>query len=380
MQYQLMPDLSVDEFESLKADIAARGVMVPVELDEAGAVLDGHHRVRACAELGLTDYPRIIRTGMSEDEKREHVLALNLERRHLSREQRAELVARLRAEGWSLRRIGEKLGVSHEAVRGDLADAGVNKLTPAAITGTDGKQYPAKRPGVTITPQETAQTLTMLQAVEEAAEADPERFGKLVEKMDRTGKVDGVFRAVQRELAPPPPPIPEGQFSVVYADPPWEYQNSGLAGAAEDHYSTMPTLDICDLPVEMRLADNAVCFLWVTNPLLIDGLAVLSAWGFDYKTNFVWVKDKPTSRGLAFYCRGQHELLLVGARGSLLPDKGDLPVSVIQVAKRAHSRKPEEARAIIESMYPDGVRVELFARDAERNGWTLWGNEVGKCK
>ena len=150
MQYQLLPDLTDEEFAALKADIAARGVMVPVELDETGAVLDGHHRVRACAELGITEYPRIIRPGMSEDEKREHVLALNLDRRHLSREQRRELVGRLRAQGWSLRRIADKLHVSHVQVG---RDAGVTNVTPdtepvRTVTGADGKQYAATRPTV----------------------------------------------------------------------------------------------------------------------------------------------------------------------------------------------------------------------------------------
>lgn len=169
MQYQLLPDLTADEFDSLKADIAARGVMVPVELDETGAVLDGHHRVRACAELGITDYPRIIRTGMSEDEKREHVLALNLERRHLTRIQRQELAEKLREYGWSLRRIGTKLGVHNTTVYADLENSGAGNPAPAAdvvpatVTGSDGKHYPAKRRDVvTDTPRATDRALDLL--------------------------------------------------------------------------------------------------------------------------------------------------------------------------------------------------------------------------
>ncbi len=99
-----MPDLSEDEFAELKADICERGVLVPVEYDELGNILDGHHRVRACQELGIADWPRLVRAGMTDDEKAEHALTLNLARRHLSREQRQELVATLRQRGWSLRR------------------------------------------------------------------------------------------------------------------------------------------------------------------------------------------------------------------------------------------------------------------------------------
>lgn len=148
-QYQLLPCLSEDEYAALKADIAERGVMVPVELDEAGNVLDGHHRLQVCAELGIEDYPTIIRPGLTEDEKRAHVLALNLDRRHLNREQRGELARQLRADGWSLRRIGDKLGVSAPTV---MREAGVSDVTPDAVTGRDGKQYQPTRPAPVMAP------------------------------------------------------------------------------------------------------------------------------------------------------------------------------------------------------------------------------------
>lgn len=142
--WQLMPELSTEEYAALKADIAARGVMVPVEYDETGAVLDGHHRLRACEELGITEWPRIVRGGLSDEDKLEHVLTLNLARRHLSREQRRELVGNLRERGWSFRRIGERLGVHHDTVADDLSVVGFP--TPERITGADGKSYPATRP------------------------------------------------------------------------------------------------------------------------------------------------------------------------------------------------------------------------------------------
>jgi len=151
-QYQLLPDLTDEEFVALKADIAARGVMVPVERDEQGAVLDGHHRVRACEELGIADYPTIIRPGLTEEEKTEHILALNLDRRHLSREQRQELVARLRGEGWSLRHIGERLHVDPMTVHNDLATVENSTVEfPDRIMGKDGKSRPAHRPAVIAT-------------------------------------------------------------------------------------------------------------------------------------------------------------------------------------------------------------------------------------
>src|SRR5690606_12121044 len=144
-RYQVLPELSAEEYEALKADIAQRGVQVPVEYDEDGNIRDGYHRVRACQELGITDWPKVVRRGLTEEQKIEHALALNLHRRHLTREQRREVVAKLRAQGWSFPRIAQQLGIS---VGTAYADAQVFKTEnlPPIITGADGKHYPATKP------------------------------------------------------------------------------------------------------------------------------------------------------------------------------------------------------------------------------------------
>jgi len=118
MIYQVMPDLTDDEYNELKADIAQRGVMVPVELDEYGNILDGHHRVRACNELGIMDYPITIRSGMTEEEKMFHARKLNMARRHLTQEQRRELIRAqlIETPEKSDRQIAAGLGVSHHTV------------------------------------------------------------------------------------------------------------------------------------------------------------------------------------------------------------------------------------------------------------------------
>lgn len=152
-----MPDLSAEEFAELKADIQRRGVCVPIEKDEHGNVLDGHHRLRACEELGITDYPSLIRVGLSEDEKFEHALALNLERRHLSREQRRELHLKLKQQGWSNRKIAETTKVAEGTVRNDTS--GAQNYAPATVEGKDGKSYPARRTfvsGISLLPVQTS--------------------------------------------------------------------------------------------------------------------------------------------------------------------------------------------------------------------------------
>lgn len=144
--YQVMPPLSADEYSELKNDIAERGVMVPIEYDEYGNVLDGHHRLQICAELGITDFPTVIREGMTEAEKRTHARKLNMARRQLSRDQRRDLILdeALEHPEKSDRQIAKELSVSPTTVgtvRAQAASEGqVSKLDTS--TGADGKQYP----------------------------------------------------------------------------------------------------------------------------------------------------------------------------------------------------------------------------------------------
>ncbi len=147
----ILPALSAEEYATLKADIAAHGVLSPIELDEVGNILDGHHRVRICREVGIKDFPSIIRTGLSEQEKIEHMLAVNLARRHMTKEQRHNLVITLRRQQWSSPRIATALGVSDQTVLNDLRDATSNNLEvalPERVIGKDGKSRPAIRPAI----------------------------------------------------------------------------------------------------------------------------------------------------------------------------------------------------------------------------------------
>lgn len=171
------------------------------------------------------------------------------------------------------------------------------------------------------------------------------------------------------------PPLPTGIYNVLVADPPWSYSNSGgLPGQAENHYAAMSLDELKQMPLP-QLADDAALFLWATNPLLPEALELVRAWGFNYKTNVVWVKTELQKPGVGFYVRGRHELLLICTRGRFVPDQtGRSPVgSVISAPIGEHSRKPDEAYALIESIYPEGTYVELFARRS-REGWATWGS------
>jgi N6-adenosine-specific RNA methylase IME4 len=142
--------------------------------------------------------------------------------------------------------------------------------------------------------------------------------------------------------------------------------------AVENHYPTMPVGAIKALQVPA--ADNALLYLWAVSSMLPQALEVIAAWGFEYLTNDVWVKDK---WGLGQYNRTQHELLLIGRRGNVPPPPPNRRLSsVIRAARGRHSEKPKEFYERLESLYPQARKLELFARGAARPGWTAWGNQA----
>lgn len=142
--YQLLPRLSDEEYGTLKADIAENGVRVPIDVDEDGVILDGHHRAWITADLGV-DCPQRVVEGLDDQGKRDYARAVNALRRHLSIEQRREQVAQMRTEGRSVRDIARTLGIPKSTVSDDLQVSDPGHL-PERVTGTDGKTYAATRP------------------------------------------------------------------------------------------------------------------------------------------------------------------------------------------------------------------------------------------
>jgi N6-adenosine-specific RNA methylase IME4 len=172
-------------------------------------------------------------------------------------------------------------------------------------------------------------------------------------------------------------------FSTILADPPWQFQNRTGKVAPEhrrlNRYGTMTLQSIMELPVPLVSNESCHLYLWVPNALLPEGLAVMSAWGFKYKTNLVWHKVRkdggPDGRGVGFYFRNTTEVILFGIRGSMrtLPP-GRSQVNIIRSMKQEHSRKPDEQYDIIERCSP-GPYLEMFARNT-RKGWVGWGNQA----
>jgi N6-adenosine-specific RNA methylase IME4 len=174
------------------------------------------------------------------------------------------------------------------------------------------------------------------------------------------------------------------KFSTILADPPWQFQNRTGKVAPEhkrlSRYGTMTIDEIINLPIREISAETAHLYLWIPNALLPDGLTVMKAWGFQYKSNLVWHKVRKDGgsdgRGVGFYFRNVTELLLFGVRGknarTLQPGRSQ--VNYISSRKREHSRKPDEQYRLIEACSP-GPYAELFAR-GERSGWFGWGNQA----
>jgi N6-adenosine-specific RNA methylase IME4 len=171
-------------------------------------------------------------------------------------------------------------------------------------------------------------------------------------------------------------------YGTVLADPPWQFNNR-TGKVAPEHkrlarYMTLSLEEIMGIPVDFVTAEKSHLYLWVPNALLKEGLQVMEAWGFEYKTNIIWHKVRkdggPDGRGVGFYFRNTTEILLFGVKGKLRTLKpGRTQVNIIKSRKQEHSRKPDEQYDIIESCSP-GPYLELFSRGS-RKGWDVWGNQ-----
>ena len=371
-----MPDLTPIEYEALKADIEERGVLVPVEVDESGAILDGHHRVKAWQQLrsegvNLPDYPRMVRRGLTEEQKRNHARSLNVLRRHLSREQRDEVMRAMRADGATYQEIAKAVGVTHPTAMAATKDVIVNsyiensrgQIRPTSYIPRTFDSAPPSLfvPGGAVTLDRTAAEVVAKQAQQErTAERRQERI-------ERINEISQGNSELGDEL--------DGQYTIIYADPPWRYEHVKTENRAiENHYPTMDLDEICALPVSDIATPDSVLFLWTTSPKLAESMQVIDAWGYTYRTCMVWDKDRI---GMGYYARQQHELLLIATRGSVpVPEPENRPPSVIRLRRDdGHSAKPAEFYAMIERMYPELRKLEMFAR-TRRDGWAAWGNQA----
>lgn len=212
---------------------------------------------------------------------------------------------------------------------------------------------------------------------QEVAPLDPDTQDKMLDDATKLHLNQKEFRdhvRQHKQAIEPARALPTSRYSVIYADPPWQYDFSvSDSREIENQYPTMPVNEICALPIPGIAAGDCVMFMWATSPKLVEAMQVLTAWGFTYKTCMVWVKDKI---GMGYYARQQHELLLIATQGNLpTPDPGNRPASVIKAPRGEHSAKPAVVYELLERMYPNLNKIELFSRNA-RAGWKAWGNQA----
>ena len=369
----IFPLMGDAELTVLADDIRAHGLRETIWLKD-GRVIDGRNRWRACTMAGVQ--PRFRPFYGEENELLAFVVSLNLHRRHLSESQRAMCASRVAtmrqgartdlepranlpevsaADAASMFSVSERSVKSARAVR----DHGSAEL----IEATDQGHIP-----VSLSAKLAKSAPEFQQAVIREITKNNQRPMEAI----RIVKADTIKREAQIGNI-------SGKFRVIYADPPWEYGNRQPDDfrEARDHYPTLSLQEICDYRVAGKkqvtevVEDDAVLFIWVTSPILMEAAQVIEDWGFKYKASFVWDKIRHV---MGHYNSVRHELLLICTRGACQPDVRKQFDSVVTEERTTHSRKPKTIYEIVEALYPHGRRIELFAR-SKRDGWETDGYE-----
>lgn len=424
--YQLFDALPAHIEAALRASVERFGVLVPVTVDQHGAMLDGHHRARIADELGVP-YDRLVRHCADDDERREIARTLNADRRQLDEEQRRPVAVELRQQGHSYRAIGGALGVSDWTVRNDVKEEERLRGTsqsPDRVIRQGGGSYPARRPQVYARDereQEAAQ-----QALVQTSYTMPDGLHSGLPERPLIASEAVKLAARQREpqAVPEPIPPPPGKYRCIVIDPPWPMQkierderpNQGVAldypvmpiecqspeivgrktdrdtegdEQAEPIYSPcfkawwsddddyddgwQPCRSIeCVVGHTIRTSalDDCHIYLWVTHKYLPAGLGLLNAWGFNYQCVMTWRKNVGITPFSWMY---DTEHVLFGRCGNLPLDRLGLRLS-FEAPVQGHSVKPDAFYERVARASP-GPRVDMFAR-SHRDGFTSWGNEV----
>lgn len=379
--------LSSEEYDKLEASILSEGIRDPLVIWQ-GILLDGYHRYKIAQEHGL-EYKTVEVELPDRDAAKEWILVNQLGRRNLTEQEasyyRGKLYSAKKQQGKrtdltlahfglklnTAEELGKQYGVSKNTIKRDEEfSQAVDKV--ADEVGTEARN--AILSGQAKVPKERVEQL--IEIKHEAPELiEPILSGeitisKAMREINRENKISNIIEKAAESRT-----LDEiGIYSVIYADPPWSYDHPiSDSRRIENQYPTMSIDEICALDVPSISADDAILFLWVTTPMLEKGFRVLNAWGFEYRTSMVWVKP---SIGMGQWVRQRHELLLIGVKGNIpTPRDGDKPDSVIEAPRLEHSKKPEIVYEIIEKMYPELPKVELFSRN-KRNGWETWGFEA----
>lgn len=354
----LIPPLTAEERAGLETSILSEGCRDAI-VTWGDIIIDGHNRYEICTEHGVP-FKTMSKEFNNRQDVVEWIILNQFGRRNLPAYERARLALRLKPVFAEKAKERQNLGLkSDEGQRtdeaiGKLAGVGrdtINKVERIERLASEEMKAELARGEISI--NEADKRVKEAIAKEKRQEAIAEQI-----KQPRSGSFVDIYNT-------------DKKYRVIYADPPWSYNDkldTTKSGGAVKHYPTMPLEDICAIPVPAE--KNAVLFLWTTSPQLEDSFKVINAWGFKYKSSFVWDK---VGHGMGHYNSVRHEFLLIAVRGSCTPDVKRLYDSVVSIEKTEHSRKPKEFRDMIDTLYPVGNRLEMFAREAQE-GWDVWGN------
>lgn len=394
----IFPLLEGREFSELVEDIAAHGLAEEIVL-LGGSILDGRNRYRALVELAgrgaiaadeldAARSPNFFRFEEPDGDPLAFVISKNLRRRQLNESQRAMVAAKLanmrQGERTDLAPPANLPKVSQESAAGllNISERSVRSAKTVVAEGSPelqravetGELKVSAAAGIARLPKPEQAELVARGADEIRKMARQLRAGDQAEKRRRREAKERTLG--QRQMA-----LPEARYGVIYADPPWRFApyspDTGMDRAADNHYPTMGADAIAALKAGELAAADCALFLWATAPMLPQALAVMAAWGFEYKSHCAWKKIFPGGRkGTGYWWRNEHELLLLGSRGKIpAPAPGRQWGSVIPAPVGRHSEKPVQFRQMIENYFPTLPRIELFARQAAA-GWDAWGNEA----
>ena len=359
---ELIPPLSFEEFTQLAENIAKDGCRDPLVLWN-GVLVDGHNRYDICNRLKLS-FKTIENKFKDRSEVIEWIIRNQFGRRNLSSYIRTTLALRLESEiaGRAKKNFGFRTDLPQNSAKGyksietrkELAKlAGVSHNTVDKVKKIELVASPKTKEAL------AKGEISINQAHNEikTKERREERVKKIVEISKGNSSLEQIAEF----------------YPVIYVDPPWRYEHSETESRAiENQYPTMSLDEIKALDINTITTDDCIMFMWATSPKLAESLEVIAAWGFSYRTCAVWDKQKI---GMGYYFRQQHELLLVAVKGSPpTPKPENRPSSVLSYPRGKHSAKPVEVYEIIEAMYPEMPKLEMFSRNP-RAGWGSWGNQ-----
>jgi N6-adenosine-specific RNA methylase IME4 len=360
----LIPPLSNEEFKQLERNILEEGIREPL-ITWNGILIDGHNRYRIAQEHDM-NYETLEKEFENINRVKEWMINNQFGRRNLNSYVRTVLVLRLKEIISEIAKENQKGGQGGVLLPQKSAEA--NKLE------NETRYKLSKIANV------SHDTVSRVEKIE--ANATPE----VKEKLNTgTMSINEAYKEIKKEeielkrkeiretFEKQDVEIKDKKYRIIYADPPWKYGNAMPEYVTEpqDYYLLMNTEDICAMPIKDISEKDAVLFLWSTSPHLPEALEVAKAWGFTYKTTFIWDKIK---HNMGHYNSVRHEILLVCTKGSCTPDVKRLFDSVVSEERTEHSKKPNVFREIIETIYTYGNKIELFARETPE-GWDVFGNQ-----